>query len=128
MNLSFPKEFRLLKPKDFQYLRRGARYVNTPFLRFYFKKSAIQDIDHARLGLSISKKAGNAVHRNFIKRRVRECFRTSFLRGESLDILVIASPRLKAMKGDKVAFREAVNSSLEKAFDENNKFWGLNKS
>lgn len=113
MDFSFNKEFRLLKPKDFQYLRRGASRVDTPFLRFYFKKSKDKNLGHARLGLSISKKSGNAVHRNFIKRRVREVFRTSFLRSSSLDILVIASPRLKKLKGNE--FKDAVNSSLEKA-------------
>ena len=113
MDFSFNKEFRLLKPKDFQYLRRGASRLDTPFLRFYFKKSQDKNLGHARLGLSISKKSGNAVHRNFIKRRVREVFRTSFLRSSSLDILVIASPRLKKLKGNE--FKDAVNSSLEKA-------------
>ncbi len=113
MESSFDKEYRLLKPKDFQYLKKGASRVDTPFLRFYFKNSQNKELGHARLGLSISKKSGNAVHRNFIKRRVREVFRTSFLRSSSLDILVIASPRLKPLKGDD--FRNAVNLSLSKA-------------
>ncbi len=113
MSSSFDKEYRLLKPKDFQYLKRGASKIDTPFLRFYFKNSQNKDLGHARLGLSISKKSGNAVHRNFIKRRVREVFRTNFLRSTSLDILVIASPRLKGLKGNE--FKEAVNVSLERA-------------
>lgn len=113
MDFSFDKEFRLLTPKDFQYLKKGASRVDTPFLRFYFKKSKNKDLGHARLGLSISKKSGKAVHRNFIKRRVREVFRTSFLRSSSLDILVIASPRLKPLKGRE--FKDAVNLSLSKA-------------
>lgn len=110
MDSSFTKEHRLLKPKDFQYLKRGASRLDTPFLRFYFKKSQNTELGHARLGLSISKKSGKAVHRNFIKRRVREFFRTSSLRSTDLDILVIASPRLKPLKG--IEFKNAVNHSL----------------
>lgn len=114
MESSFNKEYRLLKPKDFQYLKRGASRLDTPFLRFYFKKSQNKELGHARLGLSISKKAGNAVHRNFIKRSVREFFRTNALRSHNLDILVIASPRLKPLKGKD--FKSAVNNSLVVAF------------
>lgn len=91
---SFSKESRLLKPIDFSYLRRGARYANTPFLRFYYKKSRL-DLDEARLGISVSKKVGNAVVRNKVKRFLRESFRESSLRGIPYDILIVASPRLK---------------------------------
>ena len=118
MNFSFSKEYRLLKPRDFQYLRRGASRIDTPFLRFYFKKSQNMELGHARLGLSISKKAGNAVHRNFIKRRCREVFRSSFLRTSPLEVLVIASPRLKKLKGSE--YKDAVNSSLAKALRKGN--------
>ncbi len=97
---SFPKESRLLKPVDFNYLRRGARYANTPFLRLYYKISRVED-NNARLGLSVSKKVGNAVQRNRVKRILREEFRNSSVRFLNLDILVVASPRLKAGWSDK---------------------------
>lgn len=64
------RTYRLKKNKQFQYVyRRG-------------KSSACKDIVllHARgaglqVGFSISKKIGNAVVRNRVKRRLRECFR-----------------------------------------------------
>lgn len=123
MESSFAKEYRLLKPKDFQYLKRGASRLDTPFLRFYFKKSQNKELGHSRLGLSISKKSGKAVHRNFIKRRVREFFRTSPLRRAELDILVIASPRLKPLKGHE--FKQAINNSLAMAFEKGLKRGGF---
>ena len=36
-----------------------------------------EDADLPRLGITVSKRVGNAVARNRIKRRVRECFRTA---------------------------------------------------
>lgn len=97
---SFPKESRLLKPIDFNYLRRGARFANTPFLRLYYKASRLED-HQTRLGLSVSKKVGNAVQRNRVKRILREEFRNSSVRNLNLDILVVASPRLKSGWSDK---------------------------
>lgn len=93
---SFSKESRLLNSQDFNYLRQGALVLNTPFLRFYYKKTRL-DRQDSRLGLSVSKKVGNAVQRNVVKRVLRECFRLSDLRQNSIDILIVASPRLKQM-------------------------------
>jgi ribonuclease P protein component len=110
MNCSFTKEQRLLKPKDFDYLRGGAERISTPFLRFYFKKSAVNS-KLSRLGLSVSKKSGNAVQRNLIKRKLKNFFRSSDWREEGLDLLIVASPRLKEMAKDKDAVRAAINKS-----------------
>lgn len=45
----------------------------------------------ARLGVTVTKRVGNAVVRNHIKRRVREAFRTTQkLRACGLDLVVIA--------------------------------------
>ena len=56
---------------------------------------APNDLAWSRLGCSVSKKIGNAVQRNYVRRRIREAFRTQkhdLPRG--LDIICIA--RLKA--------------------------------
>ncbi len=116
MNCSFTKEQRLLKPKDFDYLKRGAERISTPFLRFYFKESAIGS-DSSRLGLSISRKSGNAVQRNLIKRKLRSYFRTSEWRSEGLDLLIIASPRLKGMSKDRDSVRSAIDKSWKIALN-----------
>lgn len=44
---------------------------------------------HSRLGVSVSKKSGNAVIRNGLKRSVREWFRSSSLKEKNLDLLVV---------------------------------------
>ncbi len=46
-----------------------------------------------RLGLSVSKKVGNAVTRNVVRRRLREVFRSTVgRRPEGLDLVVSARP------------------------------------
>lgn len=46
-------------------------------------------MQHARLGLAVSRKYGNAIRRNRLKRRLRECFRLNGVRAESVDVLVV---------------------------------------
>ncbi|MEM8835697.1 MAG: ribonuclease P protein component [Planctomycetota bacterium] len=59
------------------------------------------DLGHHRLGLTIGRKAGNAVTRNALKRRLREAFRQ--LQHElpvSYDIVVTTRPHTIAKTGD----------------------------
>jgi len=50
---------------------------------------------HARLGLAVSGKYGNAVQRNRLKRCLRSAFRHHSIREIHLDILAIPTPQLK---------------------------------
>lgn len=111
---SFSKESRLLNSQDFNYLRQGALVLNTPFLRFYYKKSPF-DGPTSRLGLSVSRKVGNAVQRNIVKRTLRECFRLSDIREGSQDILIVASPRLKQMWSEPEKVRSELKRCWKKA-------------
>ncbi len=85
----FTREHRLHRKADIQRTLRSGRKRVFPELVLY---SLDNGLGHARLGLSVSRKVGNAVQRNRIKRRLREAFRASPLRSSSFDILAVARP------------------------------------
>lgn len=67
------KNYRLAKRKDFNKVYRfGQSAANRQFVVYY----KIQpDVDHFKLGISVSKKIGNAVVRNRMKRQIKEIVR-----------------------------------------------------
>lgn len=56
----------------------------------YFKENSLSN---SRLGISVSKKFGNAVRRNCFKRHVREIFRKSTFKFSGFDVLVVSNNR-----------------------------------
>lgn len=70
--MTVKKEFRVKKNKEFQEaFKKGKSFANRQFVVYSLKKS---DQEHFRIGLSVSKKIGNAVTRNQIKRYIRQAF------------------------------------------------------
>jgi ribonuclease P protein component len=86
-SFSFPKGERLLNRNDFVNLNRsGKRYRTEHFTALY----KMNGLDHTRLGITVSKRVGNAAKRNRIKRLVREFFRQnkeSFLKGYDVNFI-----------------------------------------
>ena len=70
--LTFPKSARLLKSSEYQRLRQNSRRFAGQSLVIYYQLSSRPD---SKLGITVTKKFGNAVKRNLFKRRVREAFR-----------------------------------------------------
>ena len=64
------RRYRLKKNRAFQYVYRRGHSVACRNLVMLFAPSK-----ELKVGFSVSKKTGNAVVRNKIKRRLRECFR-----------------------------------------------------
>jgi ribonuclease P protein component len=72
VNHTLPKTRRLLRPAEFrQVFDRKCSAADGVLIAYGLGNG----LDHARLGLVVSRKVGNAVRRNRWKRRIREVFR-----------------------------------------------------
>lgn len=70
--MTLKKEYRVKKNKEFQEaFKKGKSFANRQFVVYSLEK---QGQEHFRIGLSVSKKIGNAVVRNQIKRYIRQAF------------------------------------------------------
>lgn len=66
------KRYRIKKEQDFKLVfKKGKSYANRQFV-VYLRDHP--EVSHLRLGISVSKRLGNAVQRNKIKRRIRAFF------------------------------------------------------
>ena len=66
------KRQRIKKDNEFQRVfKEGKSFANRQFIVYCYKK---EGQDQFRIGLSVSKKVGNAVVRNRIKRYIRQAF------------------------------------------------------
>lgn len=90
MNFLFSSQYRLKNSQDFDYLRRDSKKYNSFYFIIYSKESRLK-LKNSRIGISVSKKSGNAIARNKFKRLIREAFRVSGLREKGLDLLVVVS-------------------------------------
>jgi ribonuclease P protein component len=95
-NATFGKALRVRKRAEFQAIQSRARRV--PTRHFVLLLSAREPSAHgARLGITASKRIGNAVVRNRVKRIVREAFRHTkgfFDRDIDVVVLVKSDPSL----------------------------------
>lgn len=73
-HLGFPRAYHLVKRQQFlACYERGRRYHSRGFILFVLERPP--QPPHWRLGVAVSKKTGNAVRRNRVKRLLREFFR-----------------------------------------------------
>ncbi|MGX7359390.1 ribonuclease P protein component [Dolosigranulum pigrum] len=92
------KAYRVKSESDFQYVfDQGRSVANRQFVIYWLKKP---QQPHFRVGISVSKRLGNAVVRNQVKRKIRqailECDQTQRLIHE-VDFIVIARQPAVAM-------------------------------
>jgi ribonuclease P protein component len=86
---TFGKERRLRRRADFLRVQAIGQRATTP--HFVLLVAAQDDAGCSRVGFVVTRKIGNAVQRNRIKRVCRECFRTwPELVPDGIDLVVIA--------------------------------------
>ncbi len=87
----FQKVERLLHSPEFRKVFKSGRCLLLDCVRIHYLPSAS---DLSRLGLVVSRKLGNAVTRNQIKRRLRDIFRRNKFRIPiPLDVIVVANAK-----------------------------------
>lgn len=83
----YPADARIRKQRDFSACyENGKKYYCSGFVIYALERPG----EKARTGVSVSRKVGNAVLRNRIKRLLREFFRLNFHMLAELDIIVVA--------------------------------------
>jgi len=91
---TYPSTARLRKRSEFLSLKDSAqKYASRGILVVW----RVNNLAHARLGVTVSKKVGCAVTRNRIKRFVRETFRNNLLLLPAVDLNVIARSEAATM-------------------------------
>lgn len=114
MEFGFPKSKRLLKTVEFKAVfGDGVKNVTRHLVLFGIPSKT------DRVGLVVSKKVGNAVVRNRVKRIIREQFRQNFSGSPlPMDLVVVARHTAKNASSEEIArsFDKGI-SKLKKALD-----------
>lgn len=106
MGNTLSREDKLLKRADFNRLTASGKKYHTPHFIVVW---AANDLSRARLGITTSRRLGNAVARNLVKRWVREYFRLN------KDHFIVADYNIIAKRGAQGLTYHIVCQELEKA-------------
>jgi ribonuclease P protein component len=92
---AYPRSIRLRARSEFQFLnRRGLRISLNDFIVRYLPNS----LGFSRFGVTVSRRVGNAVVRNRVKRQLREAIRHERLDLSGVDVVVIAKPSARLLE------------------------------
>ena len=110
----FRRNQRLRSSRDFGRVRRKGRRVSGPTLALSYARQSAEVRGITRVGFSVSKRVGDAVVRNRVKRRLREIVRRCLPRvvpGWDL----ILTPTAAAAQADFVALAGEIDELLRRA-------------
>ena len=96
MSLTWPRERRITRRAEYTACYDGGERRYTKYFVVFARSS--EDLGNGRLGLAVTKKCGNAVERNRIKRVLRSFFRLHQHEMPCMDIVVTPKKHLRADK------------------------------
>ena len=96
MSLTWPRERRITRRAEYTACYDGGERRYTKYFVVFARSS--EDLGNGRLGLAVTKKCGNAVARNRIKRVLRAFFRLHQHEMPCMDIVVTPKKHLRADK------------------------------
>jgi ribonuclease P protein component len=97
----------LRKSSDFRRVFRLGERRRTKHFNLYLARTD----GSARLGLTVSRKIGNAVVRNSVKRKIREYFRKNKILISQRDLVVVARP------GSGMLNSRAIHQEIQRALE-----------
>ena len=110
---ALPKEKRLAKRREFLHVYETGRKW---FSRYCVVFAAPNGLPHSRIGITATKKLGNAVVRNRLKRWTREVYRRQrdplALDSHSLDVIVNVKPNASEARFEE--YRDDLQRALQK--------------
>ncbi|MCD8194726.1 MAG: ribonuclease P protein component [Coprobacillus sp.] len=81
------REFRLLKERDYTLVIQNGKTINTKSYVIHYLEN--KDVGNVRIGVTTSKKTGNAVTRNKVKRQVKAMLDHRIETSRELDVVII---------------------------------------
>jgi ribonuclease P protein component len=95
-----PKVNRITDPKDFKLTMRKGKRIATPTVTLFVRT---RTDELKRYGFVVTKKTGNAVARNKLKRQMREiAFAHMKAAGKGVDIIMMATPKADTVSWDEL--------------------------
>ena len=108
--LSFGAAARLHRSAEFLRLQRnGVRFQSPHFV--LYAGNLDNDAEHVRLGVTVSRRIGNAVVRNRVKRRLREFFRTEMRASLPAGTSIVVIARSGADALEPATIRDELNAA-----------------
>lgn len=109
----FPKQMRLLRESEFKRVFEARNSASDAWIVLYGMAS---ELEHPRLGLTVSRRVGPAVERNRWKRLLREAFRQTQGDLPPLDLVCVvrgqSPPALEQLRDSLIALSQRVQIKI----------------